>query len=132
MSFNLSKDEIFETVRMVQAENLDIRTITMGINILDCRGGNGEETGRKVRDKIVNYAHNLVEVGEDIEKEYGIPIINKRIAVTPAAMIADGLSINDTITVARYLDRAAQEVGVNFLGGFSAWCIRDLRGEIGQ
>ncbi|NLW92241.1 MAG: PFL family protein [Syntrophomonadaceae bacterium] len=120
MPFNLSKDEILETVRMVQAENLDIRTITMGINILDCRGTSGEATGRKIFDKIAKQARDLVRVGETIEKEYGIPIINKRVSVTPIAMVADGLSTADMITVAHYLDRAADEVGVNFLGGFSA------------
>lgn len=120
MPFNLSKDEILETVRMVQAENLDIRTITMGINIQDCRGGSGEETGRKIYDKIAYQARDLVKIGENIEKEYGIPIINKRISVTPVAMVADGLSTAEMVTVARYLDQAAHAVGVNFLGGFSA------------
>jgi len=120
MPFNLSKDEILETVRMVQAENLDIRTITMGINIQDCRGSSGQDTGRKIFDKIAFQARDLVRVGEHIEKEYGIPIINKRISVTPVAMVADGLSAAEMVIVARYLDRAAAEVGVNFLGGFSA------------
>lgn len=120
MPFNLSKEEILETVRMVQAENLDIRTITMGINIQDCRGGNGEETGRRIFKKITGLASDLVRVGESIEKEYGIPIINKRISVTPVAMVADGLNAAEMVTVAHYLDRAAAEVGVNFLGGFSA------------
>lgn len=120
MPFNLSKDEILETVRMVQAENLDIRTITMGINIQDCRGASGEGTGRKIFDKIAYQARDLVRVGENIEKEYGIPIINKRVSVTPVAMVADGLSTAEMVTVSRYLDRAAHAVGVNFLGGFSA------------
>lgn len=120
MPFSISKDEILETVNMVQVEKLDIRTITMGINIQDCRGTDGESTGIKIYDKIVNYARDLVKVGEDIEKEYGIPIINKRISVTPIAMVADGLNRDDMIIIGRYLERAASEVGVNFLGGYSA------------
>lgn len=120
MPFSVSKDEILETVRMVHTEKLDIRTITMGINIQDCRNGDGNKTGQKIYDKIVRQAGNLVKVGDEIEKQYGIPIINKRISVTPIAMVADGLSVQDMVTVGTYLDKAAQEVGVNFLGGFSA------------
>lgn len=120
MPFNINKEEILETVHMVQTENLDIRTITMGINIQDCRGQDGYRTGQKVYEKIVRYACNLVRVGEDIEKEYGIPIINKRISVTPVAMVADGLNREDMVLVGQAMDRAAAEVGVNFIGGFSA------------
>ncbi|HWP98025.1 MAG TPA: PFL family protein [Syntrophomonadaceae bacterium] len=120
MHFSISKDEVIETVRMVQSENLDIRTITMGINIQDCRADTGEETGRRICEKIKRQAHRLVQVGEDIEKEYGIPIINKRISITPVSMVADGLDAEAMITIARHLDQAAAEVGVNFLGGFSA------------
>ncbi|MEN6349786.1 MAG: PFL family protein [Syntrophomonas sp.] len=120
MPFSISKDEILETVNMLQTENLDIRTITMGINIQDCRGIDGEDTGRKIYGKIIKYAGNLVKVGEDIEKEYGIPVINKRISITPVSMVADGLSVENFITIGQYLDKAACEVGVNFLGGFSA------------
>ncbi len=120
MPFSISKDEVLETVTMLATENLDIRTITMGINIMDCRGEDGEETGRRVYDKIVKYASNLVKVGNDIEKEYGIPIINKRISITPVAIIGNGFLPTDMVTIGRHLDRAAMEVGVNFLGGFSA------------
>jgi len=120
MPFHINKDEILETVRMVQTENLDIRTITMGINIQDCRAEDGERTGQKIYDKILRYARNLVPVGDEIANEYGIPIINKRISVTPVAMVGDGFDRDDMITVGRYLDRAAAEVGVNFIGGFSA------------
>jgi len=120
MPFSISKDEILETVRMLQSENLDIRTITMGINIQDCRESDGEKTGRKIYQKIVKYAGNLVKVGNEIEKEYGVPIINKRISVTPVAMVADGLSHDEFYTIGQYLDKAAFEVGVNFIGGFSA------------
>lgn len=120
MPFSISKDEVLETVTMLATENLDIRTITMGINILDCRTDDGEMTGRRAYEKIVKCASQLVKVGDDIEKEYGIPIINKRVSITPVAIVADGLSIDDMVTVGHYLDRAATEVGVNFLGGFSA------------
>ncbi|HQA06495.1 MAG TPA: PFL family protein [Syntrophomonadaceae bacterium] len=120
MPFHINKDEILETVHMVQTENLDIRTITMGINIQDCRAEDGERTGQKIYDKIVRFARNLVPVGDEIAKEYGIPIINKRISVTPVAMVGDGFDRDDMILVGQYLDRAAAEVGVNFIGGFSA------------
>ncbi len=116
----ISKEEILETVRMVQNERLDIRTITMGINVLDCRGLDGVSTGTKIYEKIVNYARDLVKVGNDIEREYGIPIINKRISLTPIAMVADGLNVDDLVTIGKFLDKAAEEVGVNFIGGFSA------------
>ncbi len=120
MPFKISQEEVLETVRMLETENLDIRTITMGINIMDCRGPNGDETGRRTYEKIVRYTSRLVKVGDDIEKEYGIPIINKRISVTPISMIADGFSSQDMVAIGRYMDRAAVEVGVNFIGGFSA------------
>ena len=120
MPFSISKDEILETVNMLSTEKLDIRTITMGINIMDCRNGDGAETGRRIYDKITRCAAQLVKVGDDIEKEYGIPIINKRISVTPAAMVGDGFGPEEMVMIGRYLDRAAQEVGVNFIGGFSA------------
>jgi len=120
MPFSISKDEVLETVRMLQTENLDIRTITMGISIMDCRGLTGEETGRRIYNKIVRYASQLVKVGDDIEKEYGIPIINKRISVTPVSIVADGLSRRDMVSIGLYMDRAATDVGVNFIGGFSA------------
>ncbi|MEA4926841.1 MAG: PFL family protein [Syntrophomonadaceae bacterium] len=120
MPFKISQEEVLETVRMLETENLDIRTITMGINIMDCRGPNGDETGRRTYEKIVRYTSRLVKVGDAIEKEYGIPIINKRISVTPVSMIAGGFSSQDMVSIGRYMDRAAVEVGVNFIGGFSA------------
>ncbi|MGI5912453.1 MAG: PFL family protein [Syntrophomonadaceae bacterium] len=120
MRFTVSQDEILETVRMVRMQNLDIRTITMGINILDCGDNTGEKTGRKIYDKIVNSAAQLVKVGNEIEKDYGIPIINKRVSVTPVALLANDKSNDDMLIIASYLDRAAQEIGINFLGGFSA------------
>ncbi|HEX3011458.1 MAG TPA: PFL family protein [Syntrophomonadaceae bacterium] len=120
MGFSFSKDEILETVTMLQTENLDIRTITMGINILDCRNGNVHSTGQKVYEKIVRCANQLVNVGDDIEKRFGIPIINKRISVTPMAMVGDGMTCDEMKILGNYLDQAAVEVGVNFIGGFSA------------
>ena len=120
MPFSISKDEILETVNMLSTEKLDIRTITMGINIMDCRNGDGAETSRRIYDKITRCAAQLVKVGDDIEKEYGIPIINKRISVTPAAMVGDGFGSEEMVMIGRCLDQAAQEVGVNFIGGFSA------------
>ncbi len=120
MPFTVSKEEVLETVRMLETENLDIRTITMGINILDCRSLNGETTGRAIYEKITRRANELVKVGEDIEKEYGIPIINKRISVTPIALVGDGFSCQEMVTIGSYLDKAASDTGVNFLGGFSA------------
>lgn len=120
MPFTISKEEILETVNMVQVQNLDIRTITMGINLLDCREHNGEKTGQRVYDKITRLARDLVKVGEGIQRDYGIPIINKRIAVTPISMLVNGLDREEIFTIARQLDKAAAAVGVNFLGGFSA------------
>lgn len=120
MPFSISKDEILETVSMLQTENLDIRTITMGISIQDCRMSDGETTGTKIYDKICRYACKLVAVGEEITREYGIPIINKRLSVTPVAIVANGLNRDEMVMVGKYMDKAADEVGVNFIGGFSA------------
>ncbi len=111
--------DILETINMIQDENLDIRTITMGISLLDCIDSSADKSCNKIYDKICKKAENLVKTGEDIEKEYGIPIINKRISVTPIAMIA-AASGDDPIKYARILDKAAKEVNVNFIGGYSA------------
>ena len=108
--------EILQTMRMIQEENFDIRTITLGINLLDCSDPDPDKCAQRVYDKICRTAGNLVSTGEEIETELGIPIVNKRISVTPVSLIAQG----DPRPVARVLDRAAQEVGVNFLGGYSA------------
>jgi len=104
---------------MIQDEHLDIRTITMGISLLDCADSDIQRSCEKVYNKIVTRAENLVSVGEDIERKYGIPIINKRISVTPIAMLA-GASGGDSVLYAKTLDRAAKKVGVNFIGGYSA------------
>ena len=111
---------IVETIRMIEEENLDIRTITMGISLLDCIDADGEKARQKIYDKITTKAKDLVKVGEEIEMEYGVPIINKRISVTPISLIAGASSDSDYVAYAKTLDAAAKEVGVNFIGGFSA------------
>ena len=116
----LNQNEIMETFNMISKENLDIRTITMGISLLDCIDSDINKLCDKVYDKITTKAKDLVKVGNQIETEYGIPIINKRISVTPAALIGHGKSSEDNIKIAKTLDKAAKEVGVNFIGGFSA------------
>ncbi|MHB8308606.1 MAG: DUF711 family protein [Candidatus Desulforudaceae bacterium] len=116
----LSVEEILETINMIQEENLDIRTITMGISLRDCNDRDSDELCDRVYRKITGLAGRLVEVGEQLEREFGIPIVNKRIAVTPVALLVDGRSREDCIYLARTLDRAAAEVGVNFIGGYSA------------
>ncbi|MFZ5640745.1 MAG: PFL family protein [Bacillota bacterium] len=116
----LSIQEIMETIRMVQQENLDIRTITMGISLRDCADSNPNKTVQKMYDKITRLAEHLVQAGEEIEAEYGIPIVNKRISVTPVSIVAEACDTEDYTVFAAAMDRAAAEVGVNFIGGFSA------------
>ena len=111
--------DIMETINMISEENLDIRTITMGISLLDCCDSDPEKACEKIYNKITRLAGNLVKTGEDIEKEFGIPIINKRISVTPIAMIIAS-SGGDPVMYAKTLQRAADATGVNFIGGFSA------------
>lgn len=114
--------EVNETNKMIEQENLDVRTITMGISLLDCIDADLEEVNRKVYEKITSKAKNLVSVGREIEQEYGIPIVNKRISVTPIALVGGAACKNpdDFVTLAQTLDKAAKEVGVNFIGGYSA------------
>ena len=114
--------EVNETNQMITQENLDVRTITLGISLLDCIDSNLEQLNEKIYRKITCVAGNLVRTGEEIEKEYGIPIVNKRISVTPISLVGGSAcsSPEDYVTIARTLDRAAHETGVNFLGGFSA------------
>jgi len=112
--------DILETIKMIEEEHLDIRTITMGISLLDCAADNMETLCTRIYDKITRKAEKLVKTGEDIEHEYGIPIINKRISVTPIAIAASSCRSTDYAPIAKTLDRAAHEVGVNFIGGFSA------------
>ena len=116
----LTKYEILETIKMIHEENLDIRTITMGISLRDCCHTDGEACRRRIYDKVMRQAQNLVKVGQDIEKEYGIPIINKRISVTPVALIAESCGDEDYVEFAAILDKAAGNLGVDFIGGFTA------------
>ena len=115
----INMKDIMETVQMIEEEHLDIRTITMGISLLSCCDPDIDRSCQKVYDKITTYAKDLVSVGEQIEAEYGIPIINKRIAVTPIAMLV-AASGGDPVKYAQTLDKAAKAVGVNFIGGYSA------------
>ncbi|WP_462270339.1 DUF711 family protein [Ligilactobacillus agilis] len=112
--------KILETIHMISDENLDVRTITMGISLLDCIDSDSSVACQKIYDKITSKAKDLVKVGQAIEAEYGIPIINKRISVTPISLIAAASHDKDYLKYAHTLDRAAKAVGVNFIGGFSA------------
>ena len=116
----MNTNEILETINMIDNEDLDVRTITMGISLLDCIDPDVHKASQNVYDKICRYAQNLVKTGEDISRQYGIPIINKRISVTPIAMIAGACPSASPIHFAKALDRAAHTVGVNFVGGYSA------------
>ncbi len=116
----LTIQDILETNRMIQENNLDVRTITLGISLRDCAHQDITVFCRNIYDKITYAAENLVQVGEDIEAEYGIPIINKRISVTPIAIAAESCRTDSFVPVAEALDRAAKMVGVNFIGGFRA------------
>ncbi|MGI6031516.1 MAG: PFL family protein [Eubacteriales bacterium] len=116
----INSRDILETIQMIEQENLDIRTITMGISLRDCCHSDIRVATQKVYDKITRYAQDLVPVGEAIEKKYGIPIVNKRISVTPISSVAESCDSADYVPFAQALDRAAREVGVNFIGGYSA------------
>jgi len=122
----LYNKNIFETVRMIEKENLDIRTITMGISLLDTIDSSGKKARTRIYDKIMRLAKDLVKTGNDIEDEFGIPIINKRISVTPISVIAAASDDKDYIAYAQILDKAAKEVGVNFIGGYSALVQKDF------
>lgn len=114
--------EVLETNDMISKENLDVRTITLGISLLDCCDDNLDALNEKIYNKLLSYAGNLVAVGQNIEKMYGIPIVNKRISVTPIAMVGGCAckTPEDFVTIAKTLDRAAQTLGINFIGGYSA------------
>ena len=114
--------EVNETNKMISQENLDVRTITLGISLLDCITDDLEQLNKNIYDKITTVAENLVAMGQEIEKEFGIPIVNKRISVTPIALVGGSAcrTPEDFVTIAKTLDRAAKTVGVNFLGGYSA------------
>ena len=112
--------EIEETVNMFMRQKLDVRCVTMGISLLDCADSSMKNSCSKIYDKIIHKAANLVKVGQDIEKEYGVPIINKRISVTPIALVAGASGATSYVEYCKTLDKCAKELGVNFLGGFSA------------
>lgn len=116
----LNIHNIYETIKMVDKEKLDIRTITMGISLLDCAHSNSLVATQKIYDKITRSAEKLVSVGESIEREFGIPIINKRISVTPMSLVAAASETEDYVPFGAILDKAAKTVGVNFIGGYSA------------
>ncbi len=117
---NLNTYDILETIKMIREENLDIRTVTMGISLFDCISDDPARLEEKIYDKITGTAKKLVAVCEELEARYGIPIVNKRISVTPISYVGAGLSPDGFVRLAKVLERAACELGVNFIGGFSA------------
>ncbi len=116
----LNTGDILQTIKMIREENLDIRTVTMGISLFDCISDDQGRLEQKIYDKITSSAKRLVSVCEGLERKFGIPIVNKRISVTPISYIGAGLSPEGYVRLAKVLDRAAEELGVNFIGGFSA------------
>ena len=116
----INRGEILETIEMIDQQHLDVRTVTMGISLLDCCDSSAEAACRKIYDKITRSAKDLVRVGEEIEAEFGIPIVNKRISVTPIALVAAASEAADYVPFAKALDRAREATGVDFIGGFSA------------
>jgi uncharacterized protein (UPF0210 family) len=117
---NFNTEDILETINMIREENLDIRTITVGISLFDCVSDDADILCSRIYDKINRTAENLIKTGEDIEKQYGIPIINKRVSVTPISLIGGRLTKDGYIKVAKTLDRAAKSLGINFIGGYGA------------
>ncbi len=116
----MKSDHILSTIDMIQKENLDVRTVTMGINLLDCKMGSAGETCKKMKDKILLCAGDLVETCDKISREFGVPVINKRISITPAAHLGCGFNRDGFVRMAETLDTAANVVGIDILGGFSA------------
>ena len=120
MGENMESEKILETIHMISDENLDVRTITMGISLLDCIDSDSDKACQKIYDKITTKAKDLVKVGEQIQEEYGIPIINKRVTVTPISLIAAASHDEDYVKYALTLDKAAHTLGIDFIGGYSA------------
>ena len=116
----MESEKILETIHMISDENLDVRTITMGISLLDCIDSDSDKACQKIYDKITTKAKDLVKVGEQIQEEYGIPIINKRVTVTPISLIAAASHDQDYVKYALMLDKAAHTLGIDFIGGYSA------------
>jgi hypothetical protein len=117
---HLLPNEILETIKMVDTQNLDVRTVTMGISLLDCIEKSGEATAENIYNKIVKYGKNLVATANRVSKKYGVPIVNKRVSVTPIAIIGNATDAEDYTIFAKALDRAAKKIGIDFIGGFSA------------
>ena len=126
MSYLMNSSEIIQTIRMIDQQHLDVRTVTMGINLLDCADSDIRRCGEKIYDKLCKTAERLVPVCCEIEQEFGIPIVNKRISVTPVSLVAASCVSDEYDLLAGYMDRAAKAVGVNFIGGFSALCQKGL------
>lgn len=118
----ITQREVIETNKMIAEENLDVRTITIGISLLDCADSSLERTCKNIQNKIRYYAHNLVQTGDEISREYGIPIVNKRVSITPISLVGASCckTPGDYVTIAMALDEVAHEIGINFLGGYSA------------
>ena len=116
----LTDREIISTLEMLENENLDVRTVTLGINLLDCAGSSLDRVRDKIYSKIAHLAQNLVPVCDRIGQKYGIPVVNKRIAVSPIAVVAAALSSSQQVEISKALNAVAQEVNVDFIGGFSA------------
>lgn len=120
MSTNITTQNILETIKMIEEEKLDIRTITMGISLLDCIDSDGAKAREKIYNKIMTKAKDLVKVANEIQTEFGIPIVNKRVSVTPISIIAGASNDDNYVEYAKVLDKAANELGIDFVGGFSA------------
>ena len=121
-------DEVLETNKMIKEENLDVRTITMGINLMDCIDPDLDALNQKIYDKITTLAKDLVSVGDEIGLEYGIPIVNKRVSVTPISIVGNSAckSPKDFVSICKTLDKAANKIGVNFIGGYSALAMKNM------
>lgn len=117
---HLLPNEILETIKMVDTQNLDVRTVTMGISLLDCIEKDANKTAENIYNKIVSYGSDLVEVANRVSKRFGVPIVNKRVSVTPIAIIGNGTDATDYTIFAKALDRAAKKIGIDFIGGFTA------------
>ena len=118
----INMNEVFETIDMVEKENLDVRTITMGLSLLDCADGDVDVTCSRIREKILKYAGRLAGTADDIAREFGVPVVNRRVSVTPISLVGAHCcrTVEDYLKIAMTLDRTASEIGINFLGGFSA------------
>ena len=118
---NFDENLVLETINMIKLYNLDIRTVTMSISLRDCIDRDVDVLCKRIRDKIYNYAKNLVKYADEIADDYAIPIVNKRISVTPISIIGEACDKYDYVKIAKTLDEVAKEVGVDFVGGYSAW-----------